>query len=221
MIDLRDVGVRFGDIEVLRRVTGQVELGDYLTITGRSGSGKSTLLNVMAGTVFPTAGTVHVDGTDLRRARARVAVQRSVIGYLFQSAHLVGWMSAEDNVALGMRYQGVPSRQRRDRARAALDQVGLAHRLGHRPAQLSGGERQRVALARAVARQPKVLLADEPTGNLDVDTGAQVIELLEDVGAAIALVLVTHNPTIAARGTRRWQVLDGGISEELPARHAS
>lgn len=213
MITLADVGVRFGRIEVLRRVSGIVEVGDYVSVTGRSGSGKSTLLNVMAGTVFPTSGTVVIDGLDLRRSRERTEVQRNVVGYLFQSAHLVGWMSAVENVALGMRYQGVRRAERRERARAALDRVGLANRLDHRPGALSGGERQRVALARAVARAPKVLLADEPTGNLDAETGQQVIELLEEVGRATALVLVTHNPAIAARGSRQRHVQDGAVSE--------
>lgn len=213
MISLVDVDVRFGQLDVLRQVSGIVEVGDYVTVTGRSGSGKSTLLNVMAGTVFPTSGTVVVAGADLRRARDRVAVQRDVVGYLFQSAHLVGWMDALDNVALGMRYQGVRRAERRERARSALDRVGLSDRHDHRPGALSGGERQRVALARAVARDPKVLLADEPTGNLDTDTGEQVIQLLEEVGRTTALVLVTHNPAIAARGSRRWTVHDGSVTE--------
>lgn len=112
-----------------------------------------------------------------------------------------------------MRYQDVSRRERRRRALAALERVGLGHRISHRPAELSGGERQRVALARAVARLPRVLLADEPTGNLDVDTGAQVIDLLEEVGADTALVLVTHNPALAARGSRRWRVEHGTVTE--------
>lgn len=212
IIELIDVGVRFGATEVLRDVYKTVAVGDYVTVTGRSGSGKSTLLNVIAGTVFATTGTARIDGADLGRARERARVQRNIVGYLFQSSHLVGWMNAAD-VALGMRYQEVPRRERRERTLAALDRVGLGHRLTHRPGELSGGERQRVALARAVARLPKVLLADEPTGNLDVETGAQVIDLLEEVGVDTALVLVTHDPALAARGRRRWRVERNTVTE--------
>lgn len=210
MIELHGVAVRFGETQVLSGVTQRIEAEDHVTITGRSGSGKSTLLNLIAGTLRVNEGRVTVDGRNMASASERVDVQRDVIGYLFQSAHLVGWMDALDNVELGMRYQRIPAGQRRERARDALTQVGLADRCRHKPAQLSGGERQRVALARAVARRPRVLLADEPTGNLDDETGLAVIELMESL-PGVALVLVTHDRSLADRGAHCWSVRDGSV----------
>jgi putative ABC transport system ATP-binding protein len=220
VVELVDVTVAFGKTQILDGVSVSVRIGDYVTVTGKSGAGKSTLLNLIAGTIFPTAGTVRVAGCNLGRAGERVHAQRDAIGYLFQAAHLVGWMSAEENVALGMRYQKDSRVGRTERAREALELVGLAHRMSHRPSALSGGERQRVALARAIARRPRVLLADEPTGNLDAETGASVMELIERVSSHAALVLVTHDPLLANRGGRQWRVAGGKINEAVgPGRH--
>jgi putative ABC transport system ATP-binding protein len=213
LVELADVTVRYGDDTILDGVTSSVHRGDYVTVTGRSGSGKSTLLNVIAGTVFPGSGQVRICGHDLGRTSSRIEAQRYSIGYLFQSAHLVSWMSVVDNVRLGMRYQRIPAARTATRAAEALEAVGLAHRMTHRPAQLSGGERQRAALARAIARDPQVILADEPTGNLDPDTGAAVIELIESAARDRGLIVVTHDDALAARGTRRWTVGDAGVHE--------
>jgi putative ABC transport system ATP-binding protein len=213
VVELEDVAVSYGATTILTGVSASVRIGDYVTVTGRSGAGKSTLLNLIAGTTFPTHGHVRVGDHNLSRPRERLLAQRDTIGYLFQAAHLVSWMTAEQNVVLGMRYQSGSKSERAARARDALDLVGLAHRMDHRPSALSGGERQRVALARAVARRPQVLLADEPTGNLDAETGSSVMDLIERIGAQAALVLVTHDPVLASRGSRQWQVADGGISE--------
>lgn len=214
IVSLDQISAGYADLPAtLKAVTAQVVQGDYITLTGRSGSGKSTLLNVIAGTVFPRAGSVHIAGFDMARTKQRVRAQRDVIGYLFQAAHLVGWMSAQQNVELGMRYQNASDKDRRSRALAALERVNLSGRLDHRPSELSGGERQRVALARAIARRPQLLLADEPTGNLDNETGANVIELLESVTETAALILVTHDPALARRGSRHWQVADGELHE--------
>ena len=213
VIELVDVAVSFGEARILDSVNACVRIGEYVTVTGKSGAGKSTLLNLIAGTIFPTLGHVRVGGHDLSRARERVRAQRDAIGYLFQAAHLVSWMSAEQNVALGMRYQNDAKGERGERAREALELVGLAHRMSHRPSALSGGERQRVALARAIARRPRVLLADEPTGNLDAETGASVMELIERVSSRAALVLVTHDPLLASRGSRQWRVANGNLNE--------
>lgn len=220
LVELAGVSVRYGDELILDGVTRTIHRGDYVTITGRSGSGKSTLLNVIAGTVFPGTGSVRICGHDLGRSSSRTEAQRSCIGYLFQSAHLVSWMSVAENVRLGMRYQDVPAVDRERRAMEALEAVGLAHRTDHRPAQLSGGERQRAALARAIARDPEVILADEPTGNLDPATGSAVMELIEALSAGRCLIVVTHDDALAARGNRRWSVQDHGVHEHGVVEHA-
>ncbi|WP_166509464.1 ABC transporter ATP-binding protein [Blastococcus sp. TF02-8] len=213
LVELDAVTVRYRDEAILEGVTHSVHRGDYVTVTGRSGAGKSTLLNVIAGTVFPSAGTVRVCGHDLGRSGPRTQAHRYAIGYLFQSAHLVSWMSVAENVLLGMRYQRVDRAEGRRRTGEALEAVGLAHRMDHRPTQLSGGERQRAALARAIARDPQVILADEPTGNLDAATGSSIIELIESLSAGRCLIVVTHDEALAARGTRRWTVGELGVHE--------
>jgi putative ABC transport system ATP-binding protein len=215
LVELTNVSVRYRDDLILDSVSQTVRRGDYVTITGRSGAGKSTLLNVIAGTVFPAAGSVRIADRDMGRSRLRTLAQRYSIGYLFQSAHLVSWMSVEENVRLGMRYQRVSPADARCRAVDALEAVGLGHRVDHRPTQLSGGERQRAALARAIARNPEVVLADEPTGNLDPTTGAKVIELIEALSVGRCLIVVTHDAALAARGTRRWTVGDRGVHESV------
>ncbi|TFV48164.1 ABC transporter ATP-binding protein [Blastococcus sp. TF02A-35] len=217
MVELADVSVRYRDDTILEDVTRTVRRGDYVTVTGRSGAGKSTLLNVIAGTVFPSSGSVRICGHDLGRSGPRTQAQRYAIGYLFQSAHLVSWMSVAENVQLGMRYQRVAAAERRRRTSEALEAVGLAHRTDHRPTQLSGGERQRAALARSIARDPEVILADEPTGNLDATTGASIIELIESLSAGRCLIVVTHDEALAARGTRQWVVGDRGVREHVMA----
>jgi putative ABC transport system ATP-binding protein len=200
-------------VEALRGVSMRVDPGEYVAVVGPSGSGKSTLMHLMGCLDRPTSGTLRVGGRDVATlGDSELATLRNrTIGFVFQSFQLLGRTSALDNVSLPLVYRGVRTAERRDRAAAALEAVGLGHRLGHRPSQLSGGEQQRVAIARALVGEPSLLLADEPTGNLDTASGAEVLALLgglvEDRG--VAVVVVTHDREVAERASRRVDVRDG------------
>jgi len=217
VLELVDVVKRYpGDppVEALRGVSLTVREGEMLAILGRSGSGKSTLLHVMGTLDTPDEGIVRVAGYDTSALSDRQlsALRARHIGFVFQQFFLLDGMSVLDNAADGLLYTGLPLHERRAAAREALERVGLGHRLQHRPAQLSGGERQRVAIARAVVNRPAVILADEPTGNLDSASGAALIELLRelhDEGATIAVI--THDRDIAAAAPRRVEIDDGRI----------
>ncbi|RKN44514.1 ABC transporter ATP-binding protein [Micromonospora endolithica] len=208
-------------VPALRGVTLTVAPGDYVALVGPSGSGKSTLMHLLGGLDRPTGGRLVIGGRDVASLSApELAVLRNeTIGFVFQAFHLLPRTSAVDNVALPLVYRGVGARQRRERAAAMLGRVGLGHRLGHRPNQLSGGEQQRVAIARALVTDPTVLLADEPTGNLDSVTGAAVLELLERLNAesGVALVMVTHDQEVAARAGRRIAMRDGVVVADSAA----
>jgi putative ABC transport system ATP-binding protein len=203
-----------GGVAALRGVSIDVAGGDQVAVVGPSGSGKTTLLTILGTLERPSRGDVRVAGVDVTTASDRrlAGLRAHEIGFVFQAFHLQEWMTALDNVANGMLYTGTRQRDRREAARVALERVGLGHRLDHRPGQLSGGERQRVAIARALAKRPAIMLADEPTGNLDSKSGAEVVELLHDLASdGATLVLITHDPGIAATFGRRIQMRDGEI----------
>jgi putative ABC transport system ATP-binding protein len=212
---LQDVVKEYpGGVAALRGVSVEVPEGDQLAVVGPSGSGKTTLLTILGTLERPSRGDVRVAGVDVVTASDRelAGLRAYELGFVFQSFHLQEWMTALDNVANGMLYTGARSRQRREAAREALGRVGLGHRLDHRPGQLSGGERQRVAIARALAKRPAIILADEPTGNLDSASGADVVALLHDLASdGATLVLITHDAGIAATFARRIQMRDGEI----------
>jgi putative ABC transport system ATP-binding protein len=202
-------------VPALRGVTLRIMPGDYLAIVGPSGSGKSTLMHLLGGLDRPTGGTLRLGGRDVGALSAAelARLRNEVIGFVFQSFHLLARTTARDNVALPLIYRGVGRTQRRRLAEEMLDRVGLSHRLDHRPNQLSGGEQQRVAIARALVTEPAVLLADEPTGNLDSAAGLAVLTLLEELNAerGVALAIVTHDASVAARARRQIVMRDGEI----------
>jgi putative ABC transport system ATP-binding protein len=199
-------------VEALRGVSLTVAADDYLAIVGTSGSGKSTLMHLLGALDRPTSGRLLIGGRDVSTLgpSEMAHLRNTTIGFVFQSFHLLPRTTARDNVALPLVYRGVGRRERRERATAMLSRVGLGHRLDHRPNQMSGGEQQRVAIARALVTDPTVLLADEPTGNLDTTTGESVLELLESL-SGVAVVLVTHDRDVAARADRQITMRDGLI----------
>lgn len=207
-------------VPVLHDVNLTAEAGDYLSLTGPSGSGKTTLLSVLGGLEAPQEGRVRVAGRDLvgLSSNQLAAFRSGTVGFVFQHSGLLESLTALENVELALAVSGV-RHGRRGRAAELLAQLGLADRAAHRPLELSGGERHRVAIARALANRPRILLADEPTGNLDDDTAATVISLLEDLPAdhGCTLVVVTHNRMLAARAPRRLRLRSGRLYEEPAA----
>ena len=219
-VEARDISRVFempaGPVHALRRVSVAVRAGDYVSVVGPSGCGKSTLLHLLGGIDVPTSGSVLVDGIDVSTLSdaSRSGLRLRHIGFVFQRFFLLPMLTAWENVELPQAEAGVARADRRARTRELLEYVGLGERASHRPAELSGGEMQRVAIARALANRPSLLLADEPTGELDQSTGGQIASLFDRLNAdGTALVIVTHDPDVAARARRTLRMRDGEIVE--------
>jgi putative ABC transport system ATP-binding protein len=223
LIELEGVSRRYQmgseTIYALRDIHFQVTTGEYVAIIGASGSGKSTLMNILGCLDTPSEGTYRLRGQDVRGLddNALSDLRNYEIGFVFQTFQLVPRTTALENVELPLIYRGLPASERRALARAALERVGLANRMGHKPNELSGGQRQRVAIARALVTDPSLLLADEPTGNLDSQTGREILALFAELHrAGNTIVLVTHEPSIAAQCPRATRLSDGRIIADGP-----
>lgn len=219
VVELVDVARSFPGppvVEALRPTNLSIMLGDYLSVIGPSGSGKSTLLHLLGLLDRPTSGEYYLDGAPVGTASetVRAAWRGERIGFVFQSFHLLAHRSVFDNVMLATLYSGVPRAEREHRVTEALDSVGMSHRLDFLPTTLSGGERQRVAIARAIVAKPQILLADEPTGNLDSKNSAGVLDLFEKLHASgLTLIVITHDDAVSSRAERRVRIADGTLTE--------
>jgi putative ABC transport system ATP-binding protein len=205
-------------VEALRGINLKVEKGDFMAVLGPSGSGKSTLLNMIGALDKPTAGKILIEGVDVSTLNDnQLADLRRNIGFVFQFFNLIPRLSAQENVELAMSIADAGRNERRKKAAQLLETVGLKERMGHRPSELSGGEQQRVAIARALANEPKFLIMDEPTGNIDSKTAAEIVELIKRLNEEheATIILVTHDARMAAKAKRTVQMLDGAIVQEL------
>jgi putative ABC transport system ATP-binding protein len=218
MIELKQLTKRYrtGDVETtaLNSIDVDIDAGEYVAVTGPSGCGKSTLLGILGLLDVPTSGSYRLQGQEIagKSARELAAIRRGRVGFVFQSFNLVDELTVRDNVQLALRYGEMPAKEQRERVDEVLEQLGLSHRATHHPSQLSGGQQQRVAIARAIAARPALLLADEPTGNLDSAHGQDVMRLLRELNdAGTTLVMVTHSAEHAALASRTIRLLDGRV----------
>lgn len=220
VIDLRDLGRTFPGpppVEAFKPSNLKIGQGEYVSIIGPSGSGKSTLLHLLGLLDRPTTGNYFLDGIDTGQLgdNARAGLRGSRIGFVFQSFHLLHHRSVLENVELAQIYNRMPRKERRRRAEAALERVGLAHRMDFTPRTLSGGERQRVAVARALVTEPSLLLADEPTGNLDTEMSGEIMEVFDDLHAGgLTLAVITHDLDVSKRAERQVRIVDGTLREQ-------
>ena len=226
ILSLHDVRRTYGQppVAACAGVSLAIDRGEFVAIVGPSGSGKSTLLNLIGTLDRPTSGTVEIDGIDVSRLSDRrlSGLRAHLNGFVFQQFHLSEGMTAIDNVADGLLYLGVPRAERRQKAERALIRVGLSHRLHHKPHQMSGGERQRIAIARAVVGDPPLLLADEPTGNLDSVSGASIVELLHELHEqGTTIVVITHDNDLAMKLPRQVAIKDGRIVHDSAAKEVA
>lgn len=221
MIQLQGISKKYfmGDVEIraLDKIDLEVQRGEFLSIMGPSGSGKSTLLNVLGVLDQPSEGAYYLEDVDITRLRDKelAQIRNRHFGFIFQSYNLFPELNALENVMVPLMYAGKPRRERLERAESLLADVGMEHRLKHLPTQLSGGEQQRVAIARALANNPTLILADEPTGNLATDQGAEIMRILQNLNAqGTTIVIVTHDPSISAYGKRLVRLQDGVIATD-------
>jgi putative ABC transport system ATP-binding protein len=228
LIELRDIHKTYvmgtEEVHALNGVTLDIERGEYVAIMGSSGSGKSTLMNLLGCLDTPTSGSYQLNGTPVQGLEdtALAAIRNKEIGFVFQTFNLLARTNALQNVELPLIYGGVPRGERRERARRALERVGLGDRMHHKPNELSGGQRQRVAVARALVNDPSILLADEPTGNLDSATSTEIMALFDELhGQGNTVILVTHEADIAAHAWRQVQLRDGKILSDVPTERAA
>jgi putative ABC transport system ATP-binding protein len=227
LVELRNVSKIYHlggeEIRALDEVSLDIDSGEFISIIGPSGSGKSTLMHILGCLDTPTRGTLKLDGLEIQNASIKqlASLRNTKIGFVFQFFNLLSKLTVLQNVELPMIYSGFSGRERRDRAMAALQLVGMDNRAKHRPMQLSGGQQQRTAIARALVNNPKIVFADEPTGNLDSHTGEAILELFSRLSAeGRTIALVTHDPEIAARTPRRIEIRDGKIAKNVDARLA-
>jgi putative ABC transport system ATP-binding protein len=228
IIDLRDIHKVYTmgteKVHALNGVDLGIDRGEYVAIMGSSGSGKSTLMNLLGCLDTPSTGSYHLNGVAVETLddTELAGIRNKEIGFVFQSFHLLPRTSALQNVELPLIYAGISRSVRRERARRALERVGLADRMGHQPNELSGGQRQRVAIARALVNDPSILLADEPTGNLDSGTSEEIMDLFDELHqAGNTVILVTHEPDIAAHAWRQVQLRDGKVLSDQPTARAA